>query len=55
MVLGDTSESLSLVRCSDHIGAPGSGAPLSQPFSVQMHAEVSTWQLLPRLLMAAAS
>ncbi|KAK9867584.1 hypothetical protein WJX84_008166 [Apatococcus fuscideae] len=38
--LGVTTESLELCRLHEFVGAPGSGAPLAQPFSVQVAAEV---------------
>jgi len=38
--LGETSESLELIKCSDFVGPPGSGAPLAQPFSVAVSEEV---------------
>ena len=37
---GHTTESLELVRCSDFIGPPGSGAALSQPFEVRVDGQV---------------
>lgn len=39
--LGHTTESLELTKCCDFMGPPGSGAPLSQPFQVEVAAEVS--------------
>lgn len=41
--LGDTSESLDLCECMEFMGAPGSGAPLAQPFTVEVE---------PKALMA---
>ncbi len=41
MSLGHTTESLELVKCCDFVGPPGSGAPLSQPFQVEVEAQVS--------------
>ncbi len=38
--LGETSESLELLKCADFVGPPGSGAPLAQPFSVTVAQEV---------------
>ncbi|KAK9822060.1 hypothetical protein WJX74_004480 [Apatococcus lobatus] len=38
--LGVTTESLELCRLHEFMGAPGSGAPLAQPFSVYVAAEV---------------
>jgi len=38
--LGETSESLELIKCTDFVGPPGSGAPLAQPFSVAVSEEV---------------
>lgn len=38
--LGVTTESLELCRLHEFVGAPGSGAPLAQPFSVFVAAEV---------------
>ena len=38
--LGETSESLELLKCADFVGPPGSGAPLSQPFSVAVSQQV---------------
>ncbi|KAK9830977.1 hypothetical protein WJX81_004646 [Elliptochloris bilobata] len=38
--LGETSESLELLKCADFVGPPGSGAPLAQPFSVSVAQEV---------------
>lgn len=35
--VGGTTESLELVRCLDFVGPPGSGAPLAQPFSLEVH------------------
>ena len=40
MALGHTSESLELVKCCDFVGPPGSGAPLAQPFQVEVDAQV---------------
>ncbi len=39
-VLGVTTESLELCRLHEFVGAPGSGAPLAQPFGVHVAAEV---------------
>ena len=39
--LGVTTESLELCRLHEFMGAPGSGAPLAQPFSVYVAAEVN--------------
>lgn len=41
MALGHTTESLELVKCCDFVGPPGSGAPLAQPFQVEVDAQVS--------------
>ena len=41
MSLGHTTESLELVKCCDFVGPPGSGAPLAQPFQVEVEAQVS--------------
>ena len=38
--LGDTTESLELVKCMDFVGPAGSGAPLAQPFQVSVRAQV---------------
>ncbi|KAK9816984.1 hypothetical protein WJX72_007805 [[Myrmecia] bisecta] len=38
--LGHTTESLELCRLVDYVGPPGSGAPLAQPFSVEVSAQV---------------
>ena len=38
--LGVTTESLELCRLHEFMGAPGSGAPLAQPFNVYVAAEV---------------
>lgn len=47
MALGHTSESLELVKCCEFVGPPGSGAPLAQPFRVEVSAQVSmAWSLL---------
>ena len=40
LVLGHTSESLDLVKCCDYVGPPGSGAPLAQPFAVEVTSQV---------------
>ena len=40
MSLGHTTESLELVKCCDFVGPPGSGAPLAQPFQVEVEAQV---------------
>eukprot|EP00877_Chromochloris_zofingiensis_P009007 jgi/Chrzof1/435/Cz01g15230.t1 len=40
LTLGTTTESLELVKCSEFVGPPGSGAPLSQPFAVDVATEV---------------
>lgn len=40
MALGHTTESLELVKCCDFVGPPGSGAPLAQPFQVEVDAQV---------------
>ena len=44
MALGHTSESLELVKCHEFVGPPGSGAPLAQPFSVEVDAQVGLQQ-----------
>ena len=41
MSLGHTTESLELVKCCDFVGPPGSGAPLAQPFQVEVEAQVN--------------
>lgn len=41
MALGHTTESLELVKCCEFVGPPGSGAPLAQPFSVEVDAQAS--------------
>jgi hypothetical protein len=38
--LGETTESLELTLPREFVGAPGTGAPLAQPFSVTLAAEV---------------
>ena len=38
--LGETSESLELLKCAEFVGPPGSGSPLAQPFSVSAAQEV---------------
>ena len=38
--LGETSESLELLKCAEFVGPPGSGSPLAQPFSVSGAQEV---------------
>ena len=47
MALGHTTESLELVKCCDFVGPPGSGAPLAQPFQVEVDAQVSPVLALP--------
>ena len=47
MALGHTTESLELVKCCDFVGPPGSGAPLAQPFQVEVDAQVSAVYALP--------
>lgn len=42
MALGHTTESLELVKCCDFVGPPGSGAPLAQPFRIEVDAQVSS-------------
>jgi protein MYSM1 len=39
LAVGATTEALDLVPCLDFLGAPGSGAPLAQPFSVEVSPE----------------
>ena len=41
MALGHTTESLELVKCCEFVGPPGSGAPLAQPFSVEVDVQAS--------------
>ena len=40
MQLGETSESLALLACSEFVGPPGSGLPGSQPYSVEVDLQV---------------
>jgi hypothetical protein len=40
VMLGHTSESLDLVKCCEYVGPPGSGAPLAQPFAVEVTSQV---------------
>lgn len=44
-MLGHTTESLELVKCLDFVGPPGCGAPLAQPFQVNVHAQVCSASL----------
>ena len=50
MSLGHTTESLELVKCSDFVGPPGSGAPLAQPFQVEVDAQVGMSQHVDSIL-----
>lgn len=54
MALGHTSESLELVKCCEFVGPPGSGAPLAQPFQVEVDAQVrSSYMHLHKLYSKA--
>ena len=48
MSLGHTTESLELVKCCDFVGPPGCGAPLAQPFQVEVEAQVCTTSFYSR-------
>ncbi len=51
-MLGDTSESLDMIKCCDFVGPAGSGIALAQPFSVQVAMEVR--HELPLLAVCSA-
>ena len=53
MALGHTTESLELVKCCDFVGPPGSGAPLAQPFQVEVDAQVGADYALPVFVWSA--
>ena len=53
MALGHTTESLELVKCCDFVGPPGSGAPLAQPFQVEVDAQVSAVCAPPAFVRSA--
>jgi hypothetical protein len=55
MSLGHTTESLELVKCCDFVGPPGSGAPLAQPFQVEVEAQVSRRHRAQRLNLPTSS
>ena len=38
--MGQTTESLELLKCLEFVGPPGSGAPQAQPFHVDVHPQV---------------
>ena len=52
--LGVTTESLELCRLHEFVGAPGSGAPLAQPFSVFVAAEVRARPSHPSVTLSMA-